>query len=81
MLLCSTLGRANLRRVRATAEVKRGYIAGAQSAAVQRIDIAFEADHEELLATVIGRLDELGDAIDGEITAAEADGLLAALSR
>jgi hypothetical protein len=59
--------------------VRRGYVAGTQPGPVQPIDIAYEAHHEDLLATVIGRLDELRDAIDGEITAAEADELLAAL--
>ena len=61
--------------------VRRGYVAGAASGPVQPIEIAYEADHEELLATVIGRLDELGDLVDGQITAGEADELLAALRR
>lgn len=59
--------------------VRRGYVAGAVRGTLQPIDIAFEADHEELLATIIGRLDELGDLVDGQITAGEAAELLAAL--
>lgn len=61
--------------------VKRGYVAGTPSGPVQPIEIAYEANHEELLATVIGRLDELGDLVDGQITRSEADALLAAIRR
>jgi hypothetical protein len=53
--------------------VRRGYVAGTASGPVQPIEITYEADHEELLATVIGRLDELGDLVDGQITVDEAN--------
>ena len=61
--------------------VRRGYVTGTASGPVQPIEMTYEADHEELLATVIGRLDELGDLVDGQITVGEGDQLLAALRR
>jgi hypothetical protein len=48
--------------------IKRGIAAGG-SGAVRPLDIEWE--DEDLLAEVLGRLDELGDLIDGEMSDAE----------
>jgi hypothetical protein len=46
---------------------------------VRAVRIAYNGD-EERIAAAIGRLDELGDLIDGEITSEEVDTLVASLS-
>ena len=45
----------------------------------ERIDTAYAPEAEPALVDAIGRMDELGDEIDGVMTMAEADQLLAAL--
>lgn len=56
--------------------VRRGYVAGREAGAVSPVDLAYEGDREEAIAQVVARLDELGDAIDGIITAEEINQLL-----
>lgn len=53
-----------------------GYVAGRSN---QALDITFEPSHEDAIVEALARLDELGDVIDGEISAAEADELLRGL--
>ena len=57
--------------------VRHGYFAG--PAAGQPIDIEYAAAAEMPIVDAVGRLDELGDDIDGEIDADESASLLADL--
>lgn len=46
--------------------VRRGYVAGEPNVPITPVAIAYEASYEELIAEAVGRLDEIGDVIDGE---------------
>jgi hypothetical protein len=48
---------------------------------IQSIEIDYEAEAEDVIVNALGRMNELGDEIDGVITTAEADKLLSALER
>lgn len=53
--------------------MRRGYIGRpVGNGALTPLDIGFEAAWDEKLADVIARLDEIGDSIDGEVSASEA---------
>lgn len=58
--------------------VRRGYAAEAPGP-IRPIDMSYERAHESAVLDCLMRLDELGDVIDGEISAAEADELLRGL--
>ena len=45
--------------------VRRGYVAGS-GGPIKPLPIDYEAAREEDIAEVVGRLDELGDIVDGE---------------
>jgi hypothetical protein len=47
--------------------VRSGFVPGKTSGAVRPIDIEYDVSDEELIVEIIGRLDEIGDKIDGEI--------------
>jgi hypothetical protein len=51
--------------------MRRGYARQSLSTPIKPIDIGYELPHEEVLAEVIARLDEIGDAVDGLITGEE----------
>ncbi|AMS41597.1 MULTISPECIES: hypothetical protein [Aminobacter] len=55
---------------------RRGYIAGGVRGAVRPIDIEYDALDENLIVEVIGRLDEIGDIIDGEVDDNEREAML-----
>lgn len=55
--------------------VRRGYIAGIRGA-VRPIDIEYDALDEDLIVEIIGRLDEIGDMIDGEVSDNEREAML-----
>lgn len=56
---------------------RRGYAGGlVESGPIKPIDIEFEEAWEDAISTAVSRLDEIGDAIDGEVTAAEVLDLL-----
>jgi hypothetical protein len=55
--------------------VLRGYVAGG-SGPIRPIDIEYERDAEDQITTIISRLDELGDLMDGEITDEEIANML-----
>ena len=59
--------------------VRRGYIAGRFHSGVASIDIAYDANDEELIVEIIGRFDEIGDLIDGHIDDNEQEAMLKAL--
>lgn len=59
--------------------VRRGYVSGV-TGPVRSIDIYYEEAFEDLIASVIARLDELGDIIDGEISDKELTEMLSSLS-
>ena len=47
--------------------VRRGYVSQKTSGALRPIDIEYDAVDEELIVEIIGRLDEIGDQIDGNV--------------
>ncbi len=47
--------------------VRRGYISGKTNGPLHPIDVQYDASDEELIVEIIGRLDEIGDIIDGYI--------------
>jgi len=61
--------------------VKRGY--GPQSAAepVRPVDFVFDQASESLIVDVLGRLDELGDTIDGTISQEELNRMIERLEQ
>jgi hypothetical protein len=59
--------------------VRRGYVASRRAMPVSPIDIEFDALDEARISDAIARLDELGDAIEGVLSADEIDGLLTSL--
>ena len=59
--------------------VRHGYFAEPGRGPVNPLDIDFEASADQSIADAIGRLDEIGDLIDGEVTTEEIYQLLAAL--
>lgn len=59
--------------------IRRGHVSGTACGAIKPIDIEYDAGDEELIVEIIGRLDEIGDQIDGHIDACEQDGMLRAL--
>lgn len=61
--------------------VRRGYVSGRDSGELRPISIEYDAKDEELIAGVIGRLDELGDQVDGHIEPGEVEEMLRALQR
>jgi len=48
--------------------VRRGYIVGAKTSAVEPINIDYEVSHEEQIAEIVSRLDGIGDIVDGNIS-------------
>jgi hypothetical protein len=60
--------------------VRRGYVAGSTTdSGLYPIDIEYDTRDEELIAEIIGRFDELGDIIDGEIDEMERKEMLSVL--
>lgn len=59
--------------------VRRGYVASSPGRGTADVEIEYDPDYDEAIAEAVGRLDELGDIIDGELRPGEADQLLAAL--
>jgi hypothetical protein len=58
--------------------VRRGYF-GFVNQPRKPLDIAFDERHEDQIATVVARLDELGDSIDGSISPEELKELMDSL--
>jgi len=56
--------------------VRRGYVAGVPVGPVRPIDIEYDARDEDLIVEIIGRLDEIGDLIDGEVDDNEREEML-----
>jgi len=48
--------------------VRRSYIAGTKTSAIEPINIDYEVSHEEQIAEIVSRLDEIGDIVDGNIS-------------
>jgi hypothetical protein len=55
--------------------VRHGYAFQPSSGPIRPLPIDYQAAHEDDIVEVIGRLDELGDRVDGEIGSAEMDNL------
>ena len=47
--------------------VRRGFVATVGQGPIVSLPIEYESDHEDAIAEIISRLDEIGDAIDGDI--------------
>jgi hypothetical protein len=56
--------------------MRRGFVEGVADGPIQPIDIEFEEAWEDAISAAVSRLDEIGDVIDGEVTAGEALDLL-----
>jgi hypothetical protein len=56
--------------------VRRGYVSNENSGAIRPIDIEYDEQDEELIADFIGRLDQIGDMIDGCIDGDERTNML-----
>ena len=59
--------------------IRRGYISGIASDEIHPIEIEYDVNDEALIVEIIGRLDEIGDQIDGHIDAREREEMLRAL--
>jgi hypothetical protein len=59
--------------------VRRGYLRQPLDSAIQPLDIDYAPDAEDAMVEALGRLDELGDLIDGELRPGEAAELRGAL--
>jgi len=59
--------------------IRRGYVSGTYSGELPPIAIDYDPKDEELIVGVIGRLDEIGDQVDGHIEPREMEELLRAL--
>jgi hypothetical protein len=47
--------------------VRRGYVSQRNIGEARPISIAYDTDDEALIVEIVGRFDEIGDKIDGEI--------------
>lgn len=56
--------------------VRRGRVVGSWSGAIRPLDIEYEQAFEDEIVEAIGRLDEIGDIIDGEVSPEEARDLI-----
>jgi hypothetical protein len=57
--------------------VRRGYVPGSTTdSGLNPIDIEYDKDDEELIVEIIGRFDEIGDDIDGEVSSMEQKDML-----
>lgn len=56
--------------------VRRGYVPSPAEGPIRPLDIAYEEPWEEAIAAAVSRLDEIGDAVDGEVTRGEVLDLL-----
>lgn len=52
--------------------VRRGYVAGGSGGGIRPLDIEYEREFEDGIVEAVGRLDEIGDIIDGEVSPEEA---------
>lgn len=59
--------------------IRRGYVAGAAAIPIQPLGIDYDLRDEDLIVHIIGRLDEIGDLIDGHINGEEQAEMLRAL--
>lgn len=61
--------------------VKRGYLPRQHLGSIKPISISYANDDEEMISEVVGRLDELGDKVDGKINVDEKKAMLLVLQR
>jgi hypothetical protein len=59
--------------------IRRGYVSGGTSGEIHPIEIEYDANDEALIVEIIGRLDEIGDRVDGSVDAREQEEMLRAL--
>jgi hypothetical protein len=60
--------------------VRRGYFGRSGGDPIQPLDIAYEEESEDAIVEVVARLDEIGDAVDGEVSPKEIRELLQLLA-
>jgi len=60
--------------------MRRGYIAGARAGPIRPLQIEYEPAAESAIGEILARLDEIGDAIDGDVSTSEVEAMLAALA-
>jgi hypothetical protein len=56
--------------------VSAGFIANRSKGPIRPVEIDFEEAWEDAIAAAVSRLDEIGDSVDGEVSAGEALDLL-----
>lgn len=56
--------------------MRRGYVSRASDNGVRPIAIDYDASDEDLIVEIIGRLDQIGDKIDGAVDEAEREDML-----
>jgi len=61
--------------------VRRGYVSGKGPEPTLPLDIKYDPIDEELIVEIIGRLDEIGDLVDGDISDSEREEMLCALQK
>lgn len=60
--------------------MRRGYIGAGEGGPITPLDIYYQAGYEEEMVEIVGRLDEIGDVVDGEVSSrVEISGCLAPL--
>jgi hypothetical protein len=59
--------------------IRRGYVPGG-SGPIRPLQVDYDPAAEDLISEIVGRLSELGDSIDGEISPQELAGMILALS-
>lgn len=60
--------------------IRRGYVSQKSDSVVHPIAITYNASDEDLIVKIVGRLDEIGDKIDGDIDENEREEILKALN-
>lgn len=48
--------------------MRRGYVSNRDLDAIDPLDVSYEEVHEDEIADVVSRLDELGDLVDGDLS-------------
>lgn len=61
--------------------VKRGYVSGKAIGRLRPINIQYDAVDEDLIVEIVGRLDEIGDQVDGFIDDNEQNQMLQTLKK
>lgn len=56
--------------------LRRGYVVGGVNTSLRPINFDYESQYEDEIVEVVGRLDEIGDMVDGDLSRQEVSNLL-----